>query len=80
MGNQTGAENENPPLGWALRRFQRHTAYSLTAHKLLQAVIEHSPSPETVSKQVLTELLNCKNATVVGLGDARFYFMQSILY
>jgi hypothetical protein len=70
MGNQKGADEENPPLGWAMRLIQQNTVYSQTAHKLLQALIEHSPSPETVAKQVLSDLGKCENPAVASLGDA----------
>src|ERR1700679_1000426 len=70
MGNQEGANEDNPPLGWALHLETQSSIYSQTAHKFLQALIEHSPSPETVARQVLTRLGECKNLAVADLGDA----------
>ena len=77
MGNQEGANEDNPPLGWALHLETQSSVYSQTAHKLLQALIEHSPSPETVAQQVLTELGKCDNASVAGFGDALSTFCDT---
>jgi hypothetical protein len=70
MENQTNADDENQPLGWAVRETVQQSIYSQTAHKFLQALIEHSPSPETVARQVLTRLGECQNLAVANLGDA----------
>jgi hypothetical protein len=72
MGNQDGADKENPPLGWAMRlvTLTQKTDYSQPAHRLLQALLEHSPSPETVAEQFMTELAKCEIPAVVELGDA----------
>ena len=71
MGNLPGADTENPPLGTAIRLFApgSQTTYYQPAHTLLQALIEHSPSPETVAQQFLTELIKCENSVVQELGD-----------
>jgi hypothetical protein len=70
LGNQEGAEKENPPLGWAMRLVTKTKTYSQPAHRLLQALLEHSPSPETVAEQFMTELADSETSAVVELGDA----------
>jgi hypothetical protein len=69
MGNQKGADIENPPLGWALHLETQSSVFNLAAHRLLQTLIEHSPSPEAVVEQFMTELAQCENSAVVDLGD-----------
>jgi hypothetical protein len=64
---------ENPPLGWALRYDTSTSTYNLPAHRLLQALIEHPPSPaadQVVARRFMTELLLCGNSAVINLGDA----------
>jgi hypothetical protein len=78
MGNQWqdhGTNEEEPPFGWAMRLETKQSKYSLTAHRLLIALIENSPFPDTVAKQFLSKLANCNNRAVEDLGDARFCFM-----
>lgn len=70
MGNQEGAGGDNPPLGWALHLETRSSVYKLAAHKLLQTLIEHSPSPEAVTQQFMTELAQCENSVVIDLVDS----------
>jgi hypothetical protein len=68
VGSQPGARDD-PFFGFAIRQVKSATTYHQTAHELLQALIEHSPSPETVARQFLEELATCENAEVVTLGD-----------
>ena len=70
MGNQECDNENNPPLGWALHLETPSSVYNLAAHKLLRTLIEHSPSPETVAQQFLTELERSENPAVADLGDA----------
>ena len=71
MGDQEAIEN--PPLGWACRWETQSSNYSLAAHRLLRALIEHPPSPEAnqvVAHQFMDELLQCENSAVIDLGEA----------
>ena len=68
--NQEGADWQNPPLGWAFRWHTKRSIYTLAAHRLLQALVEHSPSPEVVAQQFMTELGQCGNDNVIVHGDA----------
>jgi hypothetical protein len=53
-----------------MRLVTQSSIYRQSAHRLLQALLEHSPSPETVAEQFLTELSKCEILAVVELGDA----------
>jgi len=69
MGNQN-TDKENPPLGWALHWETQSTIYSLPAHRLLRALIQHSPSPkagQAVAQQFMTVLKMCKNSNIINL-------------
>ena len=68
--NQEGADGPNPPLGWAFRLETQTSIYNLAAHRLLPALIEHSPSPEVVARQFMTELGRCDYDDVITHGDA----------
>jgi hypothetical protein len=57
-----------PPLGIAKHYGVQSSAYNLPAHKILQALITHAPSPETIAKEFLFELGKCENVVVVTLG------------
>jgi hypothetical protein len=57
------------PLGMALRVDTQTSIYNVPAHALLQALIEHSPSQETVGQQFMAELAKCENRAVVDSGD-----------
>jgi hypothetical protein len=61
---------DNPLFGFAIRQVKRASLYCQTAHEFLQALIEYSPSPETVTEQFLLELAGCGNTAVETLGDA----------
>jgi len=70
MGNQEGANEDNPPLGMALHLETQSSVVNLAAHRLLRALIEYSPSPETIAQQFLTELEKCENPAVADLSDS----------
>ena len=73
MGDQEGVDNENPPLGMAVCWETQSSIYNLPAHRLLQALIEHPPTPEAnqaIAQQFFTELAKCENSIVIELGDA----------
>ena len=73
MGNQEcDKDDDNPPLGWALHL---SSVFNLAAHRLLRALIEQSPSPETVAQQFLMELEKCENPAVVDLGEMLFLLL-----
>jgi len=86
MGNQEGANEDNPPLGMALHCETQLSMFNLAAHRLLRTLIEHSPSPEAVAQQFVTELAECEKSAVIDLGDAlstlcdafyvEYYYMQ----
>ena len=70
MGDQEGANEDNPPLGMALHWKTQSSVFNLAAHRLLRALIEYSPSPEAVAQQFMTKLAECENSAVIDLGDA----------
>jgi len=73
MDNQytrDGSSDDKAPLGMAMRQDTHQTIYFLTAHRLMKALIEHSPSPEAVARQLLAELAKCQNLAVKISGDA----------
>jgi len=63
-------DSDNAPLGMAMRLDTQKAIYYQTAHRFLQALIEHSPSPEAVARQLLEELAKCQNRAVKSSGDA----------
>jgi hypothetical protein len=67
--SQEGADGDRPPLGWAFRHMTRQSIYHLPAHRLLPALLEHSPSPEVLTQQFMTALAWCGNPAVVALGE-----------
>jgi hypothetical protein len=69
VGSQPGADDD-PPFGFAFRLVKTTTIFHQTAHRILQALIQYSPSPETVADQFLTELAKCENTDIVTLSDA----------
>jgi hypothetical protein len=70
-----GAKEKDVPFGWVVRHETKQSKYHQAAHRLLIALIEHSPSPDAVAKQFLSELANCNNCAVKDLGDACSCFM-----
>ena len=68
VGNRACAE-DNPLFGEAMLLDTGNTIYRQTAHTVLQALIEHSPSPEAVAGQFLADLIKCKIPAVETLGD-----------
>jgi hypothetical protein len=67
MGMQEGVV-ENPPLGNARRAGATSSTFDVPAHKLLHALIQHSPSPMTMAQEFLVEL--GKIPAVKDTGDA----------
>ena len=57
-----------PPLGTATRFGVESSMFNLPAHRLLQALLTHSPSPTTIAKEFLRELGKCGNPLVEKLG------------
>jgi hypothetical protein len=57
-----------PPLGTARHVGTASSAFDIPAHRLLQALLTHAPSPEPISKELLVQLGKCGNAVVETLG------------
>ena len=72
MGTQDNAI-DNPSLGIAKRIGTETSTFDLPVHKLLQAVIKHSPSRETVAQEFLVELAKCEIEAVRNPGDVLLY-------
>ena len=77
---EEGTNDDNQPLGTALHLREAPlpdftSTTKLAPHRLLRALIEHSPSPEVVAQQFMTVLAQCENLAVVALGDALFCFI-----
>jgi hypothetical protein len=62
--------NDNPPFGIAIRRDTDTSSINMPAHNLLRLLIEHSPSPETISRLFIAELARCDIPAVKNLGNA----------
>ncbi len=62
-------DTPHQPLGVALHVDTQTSVYRVSAHTLLQALIGHSPSQETVSQHFMVELAKCENKAVVDSGD-----------
>ncbi|KAF8343254.1 hypothetical protein F5887DRAFT_974072 [Amanita rubescens] len=60
---------EQLPLGIAKRHGVESSAYDVPAHKILQALITHAPSPTTIAKEFLFELGKYGNALVETLAE-----------
>lgn len=58
MAKQEGSAT-NPPLGVAKRAGVETSVFNLPAHRVLLALIEHAPAPETIAREFLTELGQC---------------------
>jgi hypothetical protein len=69
VGSQPGAE-ENTLFGIAMRLDTGNGIYRQSSHRFLKALIEHSPSPETIAGQFLKELAKCKISAVETLGNS----------
>jgi hypothetical protein len=59
---------ENPPLGIATRVGVEKSVFAVPAHRLLQALMEHAPSPDTIAREFLVELGKCGIPSVETLG------------
>ena len=64
-----GASAEYLPLGMATRVGVEQSAYNVTAHHLLEAFINHAPSPDTIAREFLVELGKCGISAVESLGS-----------
>ncbi|KAF5373480.1 hypothetical protein D9615_009461 [Tricholomella constricta] len=51
---------DNPPLGMAKRSGVQTSSYNVPAHRLLHALIEHAPSPDTMAREFLEVLMACR--------------------
>ena len=81
VGSQGNAQ-QNPLFGHAMHLETADGIYQQTAHRLLHALIQHSPAPEAVAGQFFSELAKCENINVVTLGDvfSTLYDILSIEY
>jgi len=70
---------ENPPLGFARRTGAETSTFDVPAHKLLTALIEHSPSPKTVARDFLVELVKCEISAVRELGDVPLPYIVVVI-
>lgn len=68
MGRQEDTIDK-PPLGTARRVGSETSTFDVPAHKLLQAIIEHSPSPEKIAHEFLCELAKCGVSSVRDFGE-----------
>jgi hypothetical protein len=51
------------------------STFKVPANNLLQSLIEHSPSPETMAQEFMAELGKCEITAVKNLGDTPFLYM-----
>ncbi|KAF8313010.1 uncharacterized protein EI90DRAFT_3136974 [Cantharellus anzutake] len=68
MGKRNNVEH--PLLGFASRNGTQSSTFNVPAHKLLEAVIEYSPSSETITGEFSVELRKCGILAVKGFVDA----------
>ncbi|KAI6122895.1 hypothetical protein EDD16DRAFT_1569460 [Pisolithus croceorrhizus] len=57
------------PLGIATRLGVESSMFDLPAHRILKALLTHSPSPKTIAKEFLRELGKCANPLVETLAE-----------
>jgi len=63
---------DSPPLGTAGPVGSETSTFDVPAHKLLQAIIEHSLSPEKITHEFLCELAKCGVSAVKDFGEPFF--------
>jgi hypothetical protein len=63
---------DSPPLGTARPVGSETSTFDVPAHKLLWAIIEHSPSPERITHEFLCEFAKCGVPAVRDLGEPFF--------
>ena len=63
------ASAEILPLGMATRVGVEKSAFNVPAHRLLEALINYSPSPDTIAREFLVELGKCGLSVVESLGS-----------
>ena len=70
-----------PPLGTASCVGTASSAFDIPAHRLLQALLTHAPSPEPIAKELLVQLGKCGNAVVETLGVllSAFIFQSDLM-
>ena len=66
---QAPADNDNVPLGTATRAGVEDSVFHVPAHRLLEALINHAPSPDTIAREFLEELGKCGIPVVESLGS-----------
>jgi len=65
-----GSQDDAMKQGFAGHAGAETSTFDVPAHKLWQALIENSPSPETMAREFLTELVKCGILAVHQLVDA----------
>ena len=66
LGEEASAENL--PLGTATRAGRESSRFRAPAHRVLEALINHSPSPDTIAGEFLVQLGKCGISVVESLG------------
>ena len=59
------------PLGMATQVGIEKSAFNVPAHRLLEALINYAPSPDTIAREFLVELGKCELSVVESLGMFR---------
>ena len=68
MDQDDGSTGAQPPLGITRRIGAESSVFNVPSHRLLKALITHTPSQEIVAKEFLVQLGKCGNALVQTLG------------
>ena len=63
------APADSLPLGMATRVGLEKSAFNVPAHRFLEALINHAPSPDTIAGEFLVELGKCGLSVVETLGS-----------
>ena len=71
--NSMGRQEDLIPLGNARLVGSQTSTFDVPAHRILQALLEHSPSPQTIAQEFLAELAKCQVLAVNDSGDAALY-------
>ena len=79
IGEQEGAA-QNPPLGTSTRVGIEDSKFKVATHRLLEALIEYSPSPEVVAQECLVELGKCGILAVKESGESLVLPLEQILF
>ena len=70
VGRSQGNTQKEPLFGLAMRLEIKKSTFEQPAHKVLHALIQHSPAPEAVAGEFFEALGKCKITAVITLGDA----------